>query len=147
MDRHQDISIFDLALISLGLILGNTHAYQRAGRPPAAAPPAAPASAAMIGPAAMNTPSPGIASAPIPTIQPSAPPRTAPLAPPAAAPSGAFVCCSCAKSLLPCLSGNRTDTSLLVKPAAFSWSAMLMAWDSLFAIPNTAFFAMISPYY
>src|SRR5580704_3492233 len=112
-------------------------------RPPAAAPPAAPAKAAMIGPAAMKTPSPGIAKAPIPTIQPSAPPRTAPLAPPVAAPSGALVCCSCAKSLLPCLSGKRTEMSFSVKPAALRLSAMSIAWDSLFAMPNTAFFAML----
>ena len=39
---------------------------------------------------------------------------------PVAAPSGALVCCSWAKSLVPDLSGNRTEMSLLENPAVLS---------------------------
>src|ERR1700730_845555 len=75
-------------------------------RPPAAAPTAAPARAAIIGPAAMNPPSSGIGSTPIPTSHPTPPPSKPPAPAPIAAPSGAFVCCSWAKSRVPPLSGN-----------------------------------------
>jgi len=127
VNREQDVSVFDLALIAFRLVLWNTHADECSRKSSAAAPPAAPAKAAMIGPAAINTPSPGIANAPIPTIQPNAPPRTAPVPAPVAAPSGALVCCSWAKSLVPRLSGKSTETSFSVKPTAFKLSAIVMA--------------------
>src|SRR5262249_56067891 len=87
--------------------------------------------AGMIGPAAMNGPRPGMAIAPIPTNQPKAPPNTPPAPAPVAAPSGALVCCSCAKSLVPVLSGHRTEISLLEKPAALSRSTIDIIGNSV----------------
>src|SRR3954470_5049076 len=95
--------------------------------PPAAVPTAAPLSAAMIGPAAISAPTPGIASVPLPASQPTAAPTPMPAMPPVVAPSGAFVLCSCAKSLVPRLSGSSAEISLLLKPAAFSSATMFSA--------------------
>src|SRR5271169_1254995 len=111
--------------------------------PPTAPPTAAPLSAAMMGPAAMNGPTPGMANAPIPASQPSAPPKTPPVTPPVVAPSGALVCCSCAKSLVPPLSGSSTEISLLEKLSAFNCSTISMAWDSDLAIQSTDVFDMM----
>src|ERR1700730_214940 len=113
-------------------------------RPPAAAPTAAPARAAIIGPAAMNGPTPGIASAPIPTSHPNPPPSKPPAPAPVAAPSGAFVCCSWAKSRVPPLSGNRTEMSFPENPPPLSWFAILAACASLVAMPNTALLATMT---
>src|ERR1700731_108808 len=120
MDGNQYISALELTLVLLCFVFGDSQAHQcsrhSAYRPPAAAPPRA----ARIGPAAMNGPPPGIAKLPIPTSHPRTPPATPPAATPVAAPSGALVCCSWAKSLVPSRSGRSTETSLLEKPALLS---------------------------
>src|SRR5262249_37217220 len=113
--------------------------------PSAVAPTAAPLSAAMIGPAAMNGPRPGIARVPMPASHPRTPPRTPPDTAPVVAPSGAFVCCSCAKSRVPSLSGNSTEMSLPVNRAVRRSSTIRVAWLSDFAMQMTDFFAMDPP--
>ena len=91
----------------------------------------APASAAMIGPAAINGPTPGIAKEPMPTSQPKTPPKTPPVPAPVAAPSGALVCCSCAKSRVPDLSGDKTRNIVVGKPGG------LKALDEPFSLTFT----------
>src|SRR6478609_4187740 len=108
--------------------------------PPTAAPAAAPLSAAISGPAAINGPTPGMASAPMPASKPSVPPTTPPAPTPAIAPSGAFVLCSWAKSFVPRLSGNKTETSPDGTPRCCSSSTMRSAWICVSTMAITDFF-------
>src|SRR5689334_19945572 len=108
--------------------------------PPTTVPDPTPVSAAMIGPAATSGPSPGIAMVPMPIKAPRMPPIAPPVTVPAAAPSGAFVCFSCARSLVPSFSGSRTEISVFRKPACSSPATASSTASRLRKIPNTAKF-------
>src|SRR5947208_6217126 len=108
--------------------------------PPATPAAPAPASALMIGPATRKAPSPGIAIVPSPASSPRVPPTSTPAPAPAVAPSGALVCFSWAKSLVPMLSASRTETSSPRKPCSNSASTPVSTWRRSLKIAKTAVF-------